>query len=154
MTPSLLNVAAHLERMAAAEPDRAALHYPHRGVNPRGDTPYTTLTFAQLDDVSNRLAFAFDSVGIQRGTRTALMVPPSPDFFAITFALFKIAAVPVLIDPGMGVKNLGVCLAEAEPEAFVGVPKAHLARRLLGWAKKSVRTTVNVGRRRFFCHYS
>ena len=34
--------------------------------------------------------------------------------------------VVVLIDPGMGVRNLGVCLGEAEPEAFIGVLKALL----------------------------
>ena len=92
--------------------------------------------------------------GVTRGTRTVLMVPPSLDFFALTFALFKAAAVPVLIDPGMGAKNLGPCLADAEPEAFVGVPKAHLARRLLGWGRRTARTTVNVGRGRFFCSHS
>ena len=54
---------------------------------------------------------------------------------------------PVLIDPGMGVKNLGRCLAEAEPAAFVGIPKAHLARVALGWARKTIRTLVTVGRR-------
>jgi acyl-CoA synthetase (AMP-forming)/AMP-acid ligase II len=134
--------------MAAAEPDRAALHYPI------GRGRYTSLTFAQLDDLSNRLAHAFDRIGIQRGVRTAVMVPPMPDFFALTFALFKVAAVPVLIDPGMGARNLGRCLAEAEPQAFIGIPKAHLARRLLGWGKRTIRTTVNIGRRRFFCDYS
>ena len=30
-----------------------------------------------------------------------------------------------MIDPGMGVRNLGKCLAEAEPEAFIGIAKAH-----------------------------
>src|SRR4051794_15077673 len=107
MTPPPLNVAAHLARMAAAEPDRAALHYPARG-----PSEHVTLTFAQLNALADRLAYALDSTGIRRGSRTALMVPPSPDFFALTFALFKVAAVPVLIDPGMGVKNLGTCLAE------------------------------------------
>jgi acyl-CoA synthetase (AMP-forming)/AMP-acid ligase II len=52
------------------------------------------------------------------------------------------------------VKNLGACLADAAPEAFIGIAKAHLARRLFGWAKRTIRTTVNAGRRRFFCHYS
>ena len=151
MTRPPLNVAEHLARMAAAEPDRAALHHPHRGGNPDGPTDYRTLTFRHLNADADALAHGLAAVGIRRGTRTALMVPPSPDFFALTFALFKLAAVPVLIDPGMGVKNLGTCLAEAEPEAFIGIPKAHLARRLLGWAKRTVRTTVNVGRRRFFC---
>src|SRR5947208_10769478 len=82
--------------------------------------------------------------------RTVLMVTPSLDFFALTFALFKAGAVPVLVDPGIGVKNLGQCLAEAEPEAFIGISKAHAARKLLGWARASVRANVTVGRRLFW----
>jgi acyl-CoA synthetase (AMP-forming)/AMP-acid ligase II len=154
MTTPPVNVASHLARMAAAEPTRPALHHPTRGVNPDGRTEYTTLTFAQLHAESDALAHGLAHAGITRGTRAALMVPPSPDFFALTFALLKAGAVPVLIDPGMGMRNLGRCLAEAEPQAFVGVAKAHLARRIFGWARRSVKTTVNVGRRRFFCHFS
>ena len=154
MTPSPLNVAAYLARMAAAESGRAALHAPVRRVNPDGPSDHRTITFAELHADTDAIAHGLTAAGIGRGTRTALMVPPSPDFFALTFALFKVAAVPVLIDPGMGVKNLGKCLAEAEPEAFIGIPKAHAARRLLGWGKPSVRTTVSAGRRRFFCDTS
>src|SRR5689334_14616888 len=84
--------------------------------------------------------------------RTVLMVPPSLKFFALTFALFKLGAVLVLIDPGMGVRHLGRCLGEAEPEAFIGVRKAHIARRVLGWAKRTVRMTVGVGSRLFCRH--
>ena len=143
MTPPL-NVAAHLARMAATAPARAAVHVPARG-------GYRTLTFAELNADADAIAHGLAAVGVSRGVRAVLMVPPSADFFALTFALFKVAAVPVLIDPGMGVKNLGKCLAEAEPAAFIGVPKAHLARRILRWGRKSIRTTVNAGRRRFFC---
>ena len=72
---------------------------------------------------------ASNASAIGRGTRTVLMVAAeSGDFYALTFALFKAGAVVVLIDPGMGTKRLGVCLREVQPEAFVGVPKAHLAR--------------------------
>ena len=46
------------------------------------------------------------------------------EFFALTFALFKAGAIPVLVDPGMGVHNLKECLTEAKPAAFVGVTKA------------------------------
>ena len=151
MTAAPVNVAAHLVRMAAAFPDRPALHIPVGKVRHDGDTPHLTLTFAQLNADTDALAHGLLGIGIRRGTRVALMVPPGRDFFALTFALLKVAAIPVLIDPGMGVKNLGKCLAEAEPEAFLGVAKAHLARRLFGWARKSVRVTVNVGRWRFFC---
>jgi acyl-CoA synthetase (AMP-forming)/AMP-acid ligase II len=154
MPPSPLNVAAHLARMAADHPARPAVHVPRRGVRPDGPSEHLTLTFADLNADADAVAHGLAAAGIGRGVRTALMVPPSADFFALTFALFKVGAVPVLVDPGMGVRNLGRCLAEAEPVGFVGVPKAHLARRLLGWAKRTVRATVNVGRGRFFCRHA
>ncbi|HXD89086.1 MAG TPA: fatty acid CoA ligase family protein [Urbifossiella sp.] len=138
-----VNVAEHLVRMAAAEPDRPAIHF-----------PAGSLTFAQLNAESDAIARGLLTLGITRGMRTALMVPPSPDFFATTFALFKLGAVPVFIDPGMGIKNLGKCLGEAAPEAFIGIPKAHMARRLFGWARRSIRITVNAGRGRFYCDAS
>jgi len=55
-----------------------------------------------------------------------------------------------LIDPGMGLKNLKVCLAEAQPEAFIGIPKAQIARLLLGWGKETLRTVLTVGRKLFW----
>jgi acyl-CoA synthetase (AMP-forming)/AMP-acid ligase II len=113
----------------------------------RGD--YDTLTFAQLDLLSGQLARGLDHFGVRRGIRTVLMVRPSLDFFALTFALFKVGAVPVLIDPGMGIRNLGKCLAEARPEAFIGIPKAHVARRLLRWARDTIRITVTTACRFF-----
>jgi acyl-CoA synthetase (AMP-forming)/AMP-acid ligase II len=146
-----INVASHLARMAAEFPDRPAVHVPVGAVNPHADTPHRTLTYQQLNADADAMAHGLASLGITRGTRVVLMVPPGADFFALTFALFKLAAVPVFIDPGMGVKNLGTCLGEAEPQAFIGIAKAHLGRRLFGWAKQSVKTTVNVGGWRFFC---
>jgi olefin beta-lactone synthetase len=146
-----INVASHLDRMAKESPDCPAVYVPLGSVNPSGDTPHRTLTFRELNADANAVADGLKSIGIDRGTRVVLMVPPGVDFFALTFALFKLAAVPVMIDPGMGLKNVGKCLAEAEPTAFIGVAKSHLARRLFGWAKKSIRITVNVGKRRFFC---
>lgn len=151
MAVAPVNVASHLTRMAAEFPDRPAVHVPVGRVNPHGDSPHRTLTYRQLNADADAVAHGLALLGITRGTRVALMVPPGIDFFALTFALFKLAAVPVMIDPGMGVKNLGTCLGEAEPEAFIGIPKAHLGRRLYGWAKRSVKITVNVGGWRFFC---
>jgi acyl-CoA synthetase (AMP-forming)/AMP-acid ligase II len=144
--PNPVNVAAHLSALAADEPDRAAVVLPRFRA---GHVETAQLTFAELDRLSGQLARGLHRIGIGRGVRTVLMVPPSFDFFALTFALFKVGAVPILIDPGMGVRNLGKCLAEAQPEAFIGVPKAHLARRVLRWARKTLRITVTTGRRVF-----
>jgi acyl-CoA synthetase (AMP-forming)/AMP-acid ligase II len=140
----MLNIAAPLVEMAQRFPDVPAI------IQPRGTQHETPLgehrwTFRQLDHESDGLARGLLRLGLRRGMRTVLMVPPSVEFYSLTFALFKLGAVVVLIDPGMGVKNLGICLGEAEPEAFIGVPKAHLARLLLGWGKKTIHLNVTVG---------
>jgi olefin beta-lactone synthetase len=151
MSHPSVNVATHLADLAARESDRPAVILPHwqqRG--PRhAELSVRQLTFAELDRLSGDLARGLDEVGIRRGVRAVLMVAPSLDFFALTFALFKIGAVPVLIDPGMGLLNLKACLGEARPEGFVGIPKAHLARRILRWARDTIRVTVTTGRRLF-----
>lgn len=141
----LTNIAAHLPEMARRQPDTPAIHIP----SGRGQK-YRQYSFKQLDQQSDRMAHALESIGIRRGVRTALMVTPGFDFFALTFALFKIGAVPIMIDPGIGVKNLKVCLAEAEPEAFIGIPKAHLARLLFGWGKETLQVLLTVGLRLFW----
>ena len=142
------NIASHLAAMAERQPDTAAVLAPHR--DRTGQLHYTQLTFRELHDASSQLARGFERIGIRRGMRTALMVPPSLDFFALTFALFKVGAVPVLIDPGIGLKNFGNCLAEAAPTAFIGIPKAHAARVLLGWGRKTIALPVTVGAKWFW----
>ena len=136
-----VNIAQPLADMARLHPENAAIIFPEQN---------RTLTFRELDLWSSRLAAGFVQAGIGRGVRAALLVPPSPELFAITFALFKCAAIPVFIDPGIGAKNMKGCLAEAAPAAFIGIPKAHLARRLLGWGKASLKTLVTVNGSRFW----
>ena len=74
------------------------------------------------------------------------MVRPTPEFFLLMFALFKAGAVPVLVDPGIDKRALKQCLDEARAEAFIGIPLAHVARVLLGWAK-SARLRITTGAR-------
>lgn len=138
------NIAAALPEMAALQPDRMAVAWPD------GRGGFSERTFRELEEDSSRLAAALTAYGITRGTRTVLMVPPGLDFFALTFAHFKAGIVPVMVDPGMGLKSLKTCLAEAEPEAFIGIPKAHVARIVLGWGKDTIRLCVTAGRRLFW----
>ncbi|RYV03994.1 peptide synthase [Shewanella sp. OPT22] len=110
----------------------------------RGQYQYQELNFEQLDLQSNRVATALLEHGLKPGMKAVLMVTPSIEFFQLTFALFKAGIIPVIVDPGMGVKNLKQCFNESEPDAFIGIPKAHIARRLLGWGKSSVSININV----------
>jgi acyl-CoA synthetase (AMP-forming)/AMP-acid ligase II len=141
-----VNVAAPLPAMARERPQTLAVVQPF-GRDRHGRVRYRHYTFRELEAESNALARGLGRVGIGRGVRTVLMVRPGLEFSALTFALFKLGAVVVLIDPGMGTRDLGVCLAEARPEAFIGVPKAQLARALLGWGRGTVRVRITVGPR-------
>ena len=137
------NVAGALSWQARRQPNATAIHYPSGGAF--GKEKYLECSYQELDELSNVYARGLKAYGIGPGTRTALMLTPGLDFFAVFFALFKAGAVPVLIDPGIGVKPLKACLAEAAPKAFIGVTKAHFARKFLGWAKESCELLVSAG---------
>lgn len=140
-----VNIASALSEMAARQPDALAIAAPPaKGASP--DT-YLRWTYRELNDASDQVARGLPKFGIERGTRTAVMVKPGFELFALTFGLFKLGAVPVMIDPGIGIRNLGICLEEVEPEAFIGIPRAHLARKILGWGRKTIRSLVTVGPR-------
>ncbi len=140
------NIASCLPQMARLQPDALAVVFPN-GKESNGKRAYTHLTYQQLDERSDVIARGLLLSGLHRGMRTVLMVKPSLEFFALTFALFKAGIVPVMIDPGLGVKQLKTCLREAEPEAFIGIPTAHAARVLLGWGRGTLRHLVTVGTR-------
>jgi acyl-CoA synthetase (AMP-forming)/AMP-acid ligase II len=89
-------------------------------------------------------------MGVKPGTRLVLLVPPSIDFISLVFALFKAGVVTVLIDPGMGRRNLIRCLAESEPEGFIGIPLAHVVRTVLRGRFPKAKFNVTVGRRWFW----
>lgn len=134
------NIASHLPVMARDAPDRAAIVSPARG-------GWRTMTFAELDARSDEYAAGLEAIGVSRGVRTIMMVPPSPEFFALVFGLFKVGAVLVLIDPGIARKALLACLREVHGEAFIGVPRAHLARMLFPESFRDVKSVVTVGRK-------
>ncbi len=143
--PDYCNVAGGLAAQAELQGGATAIHYP-TGLR-AGQIQYSACSYRELDELSNTYARGLHEYGISRGTRTALMMPPGLDFFAMFFALFKAGAVPVLIDPGIGLKPLKHCLAEAAPEAFIGITRAQAARAILRWASGSIKKLVTFGSR-------
>jgi acyl-CoA synthetase (AMP-forming)/AMP-acid ligase II len=145
----IVNVATYLRSMARIQPYKRAVVCPS-GRDREGRVAYTHLTFRQLDIESDCLARGLDDIGVSRGVRTILMVKPSLDFFALVFALFKVGAVPVVVDPGMGVSRMLNCLKESRARALVGIPPAHVLRTLAPAYFKSVNAFITVGTRWFW----
>ncbi|AUD59898.1 peptide synthase [Shewanella sp. Pdp11] len=138
------NICRHLKQAAHAIPHHLAVAVQSAQGASVANLRYSELDFLNLDRQSDAIAFALNAHGIEHGMKAVLMVTPSLDFFALTFALFKAGIIPILVDPGMGINNLKQCFAEAAPDAFIGIPKAHIARRLFGWGKGSIKSLLNV----------
>src|SRR6056297_83292 len=147
------NIAQSLKQSADLYPFKRAVVYP-ASRDRSGRVLYSQLTFRQLDQQSDNLAAGLDSIGIGRGTRTILMVPPGMDFFLTVFAMFKVGAVPVVVDPGMGIDRMLQCLARSRPTAFIGIEKAHVLRTLRPGFFKTVKRWVTVGRKWFWGGYT
>src|SRR5690606_33057075 len=67
-------------------------------------------------------------LGVRRGDRTVVLVRPSLGFYGLCFALFKLGAVPVVLDPGMGVPALLRCIERTRPRVLVGAPAVQAVR--------------------------
>ncbi len=91
-------------------------------------------TFRDLLQDVESLAAGLREAGVNPGDRAAVLAAPGRDFIVSVFALFRLGAVPVLIDPGIGFANMGHCLVEADPAVFLGSPKAQMARLIGRWA--------------------
>jgi olefin beta-lactone synthetase len=145
------NVARRLSEMAQARPEAIAVVEP-LDYDSHGKRQYRHVTFRELDQDSDRIAAGLRQMGVQRGTKLAVLVRPGIDFVSLVFALLKAGAVAILIDPGMGRRNLIRCLADAEPEGFIAIPIVQAVRYLLPrrFPRHRVRFNVTVGRRWFW----
>jgi len=135
------NIAQHLPLMAARQPDHPALKVP-RGRTARGDIDYLTLSFAQLDAEVDAWTAHLRTRGVTTGDRTLVMVRQGLPLIAAVFALFKIGAVPIVIDPGMGLKSFLACVARSKPRALLGIPFAQLISHVARPSFHSVRVRV------------
>jgi acyl-CoA synthetase (AMP-forming)/AMP-acid ligase II len=141
------NIASWLPAVARQQPGKAAIVVPDgRGAD--GRARWRQLSFAELDAQSDRYARAMRRLGVVPGTRVVLLVPPSLELFTFVFAVFKLGAVLVMVDPGLPRQARDRCLRDAEAEVFVGVPLAHVLRLLHRDALRSVRVWVTAGRRK------
>lgn len=137
------NVARFLPRTAATQPEDCALKIP-RGRDGEG-IRYRSLNFPELESLSNRCARFLRQRGVEKGMRVQLAVRPGLELILITFALFKLGAVPVVIDPGMGRKNFLTCVKRTRPEALVGIPMAVRLSRLFRGSFRGLRLRIKVG---------
>ena len=142
MTPiETFNIAKSLTRWAKERPNSIALLEMRSGKKK---------TFEELELESNRLASGMIQYGMKPCERVLLMVPYGIDFVTITFAMFKAGLTPVLIDPGLGKKNVLKCIEEVEPQGIIAIPFVHAIKKIIPSPFKSIKHNVTAGKRWFW----
>jgi acyl-CoA synthetase (AMP-forming)/AMP-acid ligase II len=104
-----------------------------------------SLTHFELWQLTNQYTHRLNQLGVERGDKVLMFVRPSLDFPALVFALFKLGAVPVLMDPGMGIRNLLHSIKQVRPKVFLAEPLAFLLRLLFPTSFRTVRKCISVG---------
>ncbi len=101
-----------------------------------------SISFAELDADVRRLAAGFADLGVARGTRVALLIPPGIDLAVCLYACWRMGAVVVIADAGLGARGMGRALAGANPAYLIGTPKALALARAMRWPGIRIATTT------------
>ncbi|WP_035274165.1 fatty acid CoA ligase family protein [Desulfogranum japonicum] len=102
--------------------------------------------FAELTWITRDYNLRLKDLGVAKGDRVMLMVKPSVEFISLTFALFQLGAVVILIDPGMGFRNLLRCIGSVRPDVLIGIPKAVLLSLVFRRPFHTLRLRISVGK--------
>ncbi|MEM7476716.1 MAG: fatty acid CoA ligase family protein [Planctomycetota bacterium] len=141
------NVASRLHKIACEYPTQVAMASPLGSHRDGTNRSYNTMSFAELELHTSSIAAGFQQMGIGPGKRIVMLVRFGADFISLVFSLLKAGAVVVLIDPGMGRKNLIRCLEATNPDGFVAIPAAHAIRMALSRKFPNAKLNVTVGPR-------
>ncbi|MDO5297411.1 MAG: fatty acid CoA ligase family protein [bacterium] len=121
-----------LSKIAAQLPQNEAIIFPQKG-------KMQGWTYEHLNQTADAFAFAMQKAGVQPGSKALVFLKSGPELIATAFALFKLGALPVMLDPGMGKDKMLKCVEHVAPDVFIGIPKAQLARVLYNKSFKSVK---------------
>ena len=82
------------------------------------------VTFGELGRRVDALARGLAGRGVRPGDRVAVLVPPGIDLTTVVYAVWRLGAVVVIADAGLGLGRLGAALRGAGPRHVIGITPA------------------------------
>lgn len=107
---------------------------------------YPSYNFETLNLKINQACNKLKTLGVTQGDRVLFFIKPNLDFCVITFALFRIGAIPVFIDPGMKKEHFFKCIKDVMPRVMIGIPKIHYVRHLYKDVFSNVEIFITTGK--------
>ncbi|WP_341952140.1 alpha/beta fold hydrolase [Salinibacterium sp. TMP30] len=99
----------------------------------RGRSGPQQVSWRQLADRVSQIAAGLSHIGVRKGQRVSLLIPPGPTLTAVVYACLRIGAVIVVADAGLGVKGLTRAVRGSWPDFVIGEAPGLIAARTLGW---------------------
>ncbi|WP_138415302.1 alpha/beta fold hydrolase [Sinomonas gamaensis] len=100
--------------------------------------PARSLSWRQLERSILDLAAGLRDLGVGKGTRVSLMVPPGVDLTVALYACLRLGAVVVVADAGLGTRGLSRAVKGATADFIIGIEKALAAARVFGWPGRRI----------------
>ncbi|WP_026552023.1 alpha/beta fold hydrolase [Arthrobacter sp. H20] len=100
--------------------------------------PGRSLSWRDLDAEVQSLAMALRRIGVRRGSRISLMIPPGVELTVLLYACLRIGAVIIVADAGLGRKGLSKAVRSTVPDFLIGIDLALTAAKLFSWPGKRI----------------
>ena len=83
------------------------------------------LSYAELDEASNKVANSLIRMGVNKGDRVAMLLPNSPEFATIYFGIVKTGSIAVPLGTGYNVDELASLFDNCQPKVLVAESPCH-----------------------------
>ncbi|AXK45236.1 alpha/beta fold hydrolase [Brachybacterium saurashtrense] len=91
------------------------------------------ISWSLLDRRVDDIAAGLLAHGVRPGDRVSLLITPGADLTGVLYACFRIGAVAVVADAGLGTAGLTRAVIGSHPDWFIGIRRALAGARALGW---------------------
>ncbi|OHU95449.1 long-chain-fatty-acid--CoA ligase [Mycobacterium talmoniae] len=102
------NLAVMLRESRHAHPDKPLCHVAN-----------TTFSYAQVDDISGRVAASLAQLGVARGDKVAVQLPNLPHFLFAYFGILKAGAVMVPLNPLLRAPEVAYHLSDSDARLLI-----------------------------------
>ena len=98
-----------------------------------GDGESREISWSLLDRRVEDIAAGLIGHGVRPGDRVSLLITPGADLTGVLYACFRIGAVAVVADAGLGTQGLTRAVIGSHIDWLIGIPKALVGARAMGW---------------------
>lgn len=144
MFQDITNVSDLIRVQAKKRPEKKSIVFSSKKVF--GGYKYPSYNFMELNNRINQFCNKLSQLGVMPGHRVLYFVKPNLDFCAITFALFRMGATPVFIDPGMKKDYFFKSIRDVSPDVLIGIPKVHYMRHFYKAHFSSIKIFITTGK--------